>query len=159
MTKIISPLVLTAVLLWTWHIVHSQSAIGFETHSGVQLKLAELIGNTLQAKKPEAQDLQIVKIWTAPLSENKIQAVFSYKFTEKNEEGDAAEKIIQGEAILHREPTEDPTLDKWVLQSVRTQLESLQFTEGSLVLPETEAAVVTPEVSPEAPQQSLPENK
>jgi hypothetical protein len=151
MTKIISPLVLAAVLLWTWHIVHSQSAIGFETHSGVQLKLAELIGNTLQAKKPEAENLQIVKIWTAPLSENKIQAVFSYKFTEKSADGDPAEKIIQGEAILYREPTEDPTLDKWVLQSVKTQLESLEFSEGSVVLPETEAAVVTPEAPTENP--------
>lgn len=149
MTKIISPFVLAAALFWTWHIVHSQSAIGFETHSGVQLKLAELIGNTLQAKKPEAENLQIVKIWTAPLNENKIQAVFSYRFTEKSPEGDPADKIIQGEAILHREPTEDPTLDKWVLQSVKTQLESLQFTEGSVVLPETEAAVVTPETAPE----------
>ncbi|MFN9065982.1 MAG: hypothetical protein ACK5V3_02060, partial [Bdellovibrionales bacterium] len=93
MTKIISPLVLAAVLLWTWHIVHSQSAIGFETHSGVQLKLAELIGNTLQAKKPDAENLQIVKIWTAPLNENKIQAVFSYKFTEKSEDGDPAEQL------------------------------------------------------------------
>jgi hypothetical protein len=146
MTKIISPLVLAAVLLWTWHIVHSQSAIGFETHSGVQLKLAELIGNTLQAKKPDAENLQIVKIWTAPLNENKIQAVFSYKFTEKSQDGDPAEKVIQGEAILHREPSEDPTLDKWILQSVRTQLESLDFSEGSVVLPETEATVVPPEV-------------
>lgn len=151
MKKIISPLVLAATLLWTWHVVHSQSAIGFETHSGVQLKLAELIGNTLQAKKPEALDLKIVKIWTAPLSDNKIQAIFAYKFTEKTEENDTAEKIIQGEAILYREPSEDPTLDKWVLQSVRTQLESLNFTEGSVVLPESEAEVVTPQPQPTAP--------
>lgn len=147
MKKIISPLVLVILLVWSWQVVHTESAIGFETHSGVQLKLAELIGNTLQAKKPEAENLQIIRIWTAPLSDNKIQAVFSYKFTEKTEDTETAEKIIQGEAVLYREPTEDPTIDKWVLQSVRTQLESLNFNEGSVVLPETEASVVTPEVT------------
>ncbi len=147
MKKIISPLVLVILLVWSWQVVHTESAIGFETHSGVQLKLAELIGNTLQAKKPEAENLQIIRIWTAPLSDNKIQAVFSYKFTEKSEDTETAEKIIQGEAVLYREPTEDPTIDKWVLQSVRTQLESLNFNEGSVVLPETEATVVTPEVT------------
>lgn len=147
MKKIISPLVLAILLIWSWQVVHTESAIGFETHSGVQLKLAELIGNTLQAKKPEAENLQIIRIWTAPLSDNKIQAVFSYKFTEKTEDTETAEKIIQGEAVLYREPTEDPTIDKWVLQSVRTQLESLNFNEGSVILPETEATVVTPEVT------------
>lgn len=148
MKKIISPLVLALLMFWSWNVVHTPSAIGFETHSGVQVKLAELIGNTLIAKKPEAENLQIVKIWTAPLGENKIRAVFTYKFTEKSEDSETADKIIQGEAVLYREPTEDPTLDKWVLQSVRTQLESLNFNEGSTVLPESEepaATTTTPE--------------
>lgn len=136
MKKIVSPLLLAALLIWTWHTVHTPSAIGFETHSGVQLKLAELIGNTLQAKKPEAENLRIVKIWTSPVSDNKINAVFTYAFTEKDAEGGTADKLIQGEATLYREPTEDPTLDKWVLQSVRTELEALNFTDGSVVLPE-----------------------
>lgn len=136
MKKIVSPLLLAALLIWTWHTVHTPSAIGFETHSGVQMKLAELIGNTLQAKKPDAENLKIEKIWTSPVSENKIQAVFTYSFVEKDAEGGTAQKMIQGEATLYREPTEDPTLDKWVLQSVRTDLEALNFTDGSVVLPE-----------------------
>jgi hypothetical protein len=146
MKKIISPLVLAVLMYWSWNVVHTPSAIGFETHSGVQLKLAELIGNTLIAKKPEAENLEIVKIWTSPLSENKIRAVFTYKFTEKSQDStdlESADKLIQGEAVLYREPTEDPTLDKWVLQSVRTQLESLNFNEGSVVLPESEEAPTT----------------
>ncbi len=141
MKKIISPLVLAVLMLWSWNVVHTPSAIGFETHSGVQLKLAELIGNTLIAKKPEAENLEIVKIWTAPLGENKIRAVFTYKFTEKSVDAtdtETADKLIQGEAVLYREPSEDPTLDKWVLQSVRTQLEALNFNEGSTVLTESE---------------------
>ncbi len=133
MKKIISPLVLAALLIWTWQVIHTPSAIGFETHSGVQIKLAELIGNTLQSKKPEAENLRIVKIWTSPVSENKIRAVFTYSFLEPDEQGGSAEKFIQGEAMLHREPTEDPTIDKWILQSIETELESLNFTDGSVV--------------------------
>lgn len=152
MKKIISPLVLAVLMYWSWNVVHTPSAIGFETHSGVQLKLAELIANTLIAKKPEAENLEIVKIWTSPLGENKIRAVFTYKFTEKSQDStdlETADKLIQGEAVLYREPSEDPTLDKWVLQSVRTQLESLNFSQGSTVLPESE------ETTTEAPTEEI----
>ena len=136
MKKIISPIVLVVLLVWTWQVINSQSAIGLETHSGVQLKLAELIGNTLVAKKPDAENLKIIKLWTSELSPNKIQAVFTYQFTENGEGGEKAEKTIQGEALLYREPSEDPSLDKWTLMSVKTQLESMNFSEGSTVFPE-----------------------
>lgn len=150
MKKIISPLVLAVLLVWTWHTIHAPSAIGFETHSGIQLKLMELIQSTLQAKKPEAQDLEVTKIWTSALGDNKVQAMFAYRFTEPSEDGGSAQKTIQGEAVLYREPTEDPTIDKWVLQSVKTQLEALNFAEGSEILPETEEAATTPDASPAA---------
>lgn len=149
MTKIISPIVLAVLLVWTWHTINAPSAIGFETHSGIQLKLIELIENTLQARKPEAKDLEVVKIWTSALGENKVQAIFAYRFSEPSEGGEMTKKTIQGEAVLHREPTEDATIDKWVLQSVKTQLEALSFSEGSTVLPEeagaAEAVTPTPE--------------
>lgn len=148
MKKIVAPLLLAALLVWTWHTVHTPSAIGFETHSGVQAKLAELIQKTLQAKKPEAENLQIVKIWTSPVSENKLKAVFTYKFTEKGTDGGTAEKTIQGEATLYRDPSEDPTLDKWVLQSVSTEQESLNFTDGSTVVPEAEEFVPAAQGAP-----------
>ena len=140
MKKIISPIVLAVLLVWTWHTINAPAAIGFETHSGIQLKLMELIQSTLLAKKPDTQDLEVTKIWTSALGENKIQAVFAYRFTEVDTDGGTAKKTIQGEAILHREPTEDPTIDKWVLQSVKTQLEALNFSEGSEILPEAEEA-------------------
>jgi hypothetical protein len=135
MKKIVSPLVLALLLIWTWFVVHSPSAIGFETHSAIQTKLVELIENTLKTKKPDAKDLEIVKIWTTALSDNKVQATFAYRFTDTAADGGTAKKTIQGEAILHREPTEDPTIDKWILQSVKSQMESLNYTEGSEITP------------------------
>jgi hypothetical protein len=145
MKKIVSPIVLAVLLVWTWHTIHAPAAIGFETHSGIQLKLMELIQSTLQAKKPDAKDLEVIKIWTSAVGDNKVQAVFAYQFTEPAEDGGTAKKTIQGEALLHREPTEDATLDKWVLQSVKTQLEALNYSEGSVILPETDEST-TPAV-------------
>ena len=156
MKKIVSPIVLAVLLVWTWHTIHAPAAIGFETHSGIQLKLMELIQSTLQAKKPDAKDLEVIKIWTSSLGDNKVQANFAYRFTEPSEDGGSAKKTIQGEAILHREPSEDPTIDKWILQSVKTQMEALNFVDGSEILPEAEGTTppaevpASPEKNPEA---------
>ena len=49
---------------------------------------------------------------------------------------------------MHREPSEDPTIDKWILQSVKTQMEALNFVEGSEILPEAEGTTPAAEVPP-----------
>jgi hypothetical protein len=154
MKKIVSLVVFVAALVWTWNVIHTNEAIGFETHAGIQTKLAELIKATLAAKKPNAKDLRIEKLWTESMTDNKVRAVFSYKFSEVAEGGDNLEQIIEGEAILHREPTEDKT-DKWTLQSVKTTNDIVVFSEGSTVTPDTEtseAPAATPAASPAAPE-------
>ncbi|QLY25180.1 hypothetical protein [Bdellovibrio sp. KM01] len=136
MKKIVSLVVFVAALVWTWNVIHTNEAIGFETHAGIQTKLAELIKATLSAKKPNAKDLRIEKLWTESMNDNKVRAVFAYKFSETSEAGEALEQIIEGEAVLHREPTEDKT-DKWTLQSVKTTNDIVVFSEGSTVTPDT----------------------
>ncbi|MNK98777.1 hypothetical protein D3C87_1191500 [compost metagenome] len=131
MKKIVSLVVFVAALAWTWNVIHSTDAIGFETHSGIQAKLAELIQQTLSTKKPTAKDLAITRLWTEPLGENKVRAVFSYKFTEPSENGESLDQVIEGEAVLHREPSETPNVDKWILQSVKTTNDMVVFSEGS----------------------------
>lgn len=140
MKKIISLVVFVAALVWTWNAIHTSQAVGFETHSGIQMKLAELIQNTLAAKKPTAKDLAITRLWTETLNDNKVRAVFAYKFVEIAEGGEALEQIIEGEAILHREPSENPNVDNWTLQSVKTTNDLVVFTEGSTITPGQEAA-------------------
>lgn len=136
MKKIVSLVVFIAALVWTWNVVHTQDAIGFETHSGIQMKLADLIKDTLTAKKPHAKDLSIQRLWTEAMSENKVRAVFSYKFTDTSDSGEALEQVIEGEAVLHREPSEDSKVDKWTLQSVKTTNDFVTFTEGSTITPD-----------------------
>jgi hypothetical protein len=133
MKKIVSLVVFVAALAWTWNVIHSTDAIGFETHSGIQAKLAELIQQTLSTKKPQATGLAITRLWTEPVGENKVRAVFSYKFTEPSENGESLDQVIEGEAVLHREPSETPNVDKWILQSVKTTNDMVVFTEGSTI--------------------------
>lgn len=149
MKKIISLLVFTAALIWTWNLVNSSPAIGFETHSGIQQKLATLIQETIQKKKPEAHDFQIMRLWTESMNDNKIRAVFAYKFLEGTT--DSAEQTLEGEAILHREASEDPKQDRWTLQSVKTTRDSVIFAEGSQVNPATPDSPEAPVAAPAAP--------
>ncbi len=152
MKKIVSLVVFIAALIWTWNVVHTTEAIGFETHSGIQMKLADLIKETLASKKPHAKDLTIQRLWTETLTDNKVRAVFSYKFVDISEGGEALEQVIEGEAVLHREPSEDSKIDKWTLQSVKTTNDFVTFTEGSVVTPGSETEV--PATTPAAPAPS-----
>ncbi len=155
MKKIISLIVFIAALVWTWNVIHTSEAVGFETHSGIQAKLAELIENTLAVKKPNAKELAITRLWTETLGDNKVRAVFAYKFIDTAEDGEAMEQVIEGEALLHREPSDQANVDKWTLQSVKTTNDIVVFTEGSTITPGEDSSA-TPAETPapsEAPHQ------
>lgn len=150
MKKIFSLVIFIAALVWTWNVIHTSQAVGFETHSGIQVKLADLITQTLAAKKPQAKDLAISRLWTETLSDNKVRAVFAYKFTDVSEDGENMEQVIEGEAVLYREVSDQENVDKWVLQSVKTTNDIVVFTEGSTITPGTDegSTEATPEATP-----------
>lgn len=149
MKKIVSLVVFIVALAWTWNVIHSTQAVGFETHSGIQSKLAELIKNTLATKKPNSKDLAITRLWTESIGENKVRADFAYKFVEISESGEELEQVIEGEAYLYREPSEEAGVDKWTLQSVKTTNDIVVFTEGSTITPGevTEPTEATPDAT------------
>lgn len=135
MKKILSLVVFVIALVWTWSLIHSSVAIGTETHSGIQEKLATLIQQTVQKKRPTAQDIQVTRLWTEALDDNKIRAVFAYRFFETGEGGEKLEQTVEGEALLHREPGPDSRIDNWVLQKVTTTNDNVAFEQGSIVTP------------------------
>lgn len=145
MKKIASLIIFTAALAWTWNIIHSSQAIGFETHSGIQEKLAVMIQQTVLSKKPNAKNFRIARLWTESLSDNKVRAVFAYEFTELVEGNESIEQTVEGEAVLFREPKDETNLDKWILQSVKTTNDTVTFSEGMVVTPATN------EPEPESP--------
>lgn len=135
MKKILSLVVFAAALVWTWSLIHSSSGIGTETHSGIQEKLATLIQQTVQKKRPTAQDIQVTRLWTEAMDDNKVRAVFAYRFFENADGGEKLEQTVEGEAILHREPGPDSRVDNWVLQKVTTTNDNVAFDQGSIVTP------------------------
>ncbi|MBC7371176.1 MAG: hypothetical protein H7326_06405 [Bdellovibrionaceae bacterium] len=144
MKKIISLVIFTAALAWTWNIVHSTQAIGFETHSGIQEKLAAMIKKTVLSKKPNAKNFRIARLWTESISETKVRAIFAYEFTELVEGNESTSQTVEGEAVLFREPKDETNLDRWVLQSVKTTNDTVTFSEGMVVTPDAGAEAATP---------------
>jgi hypothetical protein len=141
MKKIISLVIFSAALVWTWNLVHSSNAIGFETHSGIQQQLADLIKNTIQSKKPEATEVKIIKLWTESAGERKVKAVFSYSYSEPASATNPgkSERTIQGEALLLRDLSDSPSVDKWTLQSIKTLGDNVSYSDGSIITPDNAA--------------------
>jgi hypothetical protein len=135
MKKILSLFVFFALLVWTWNVIHSSPAIGFETHTAIQVKVAEMLTETLQAKRPNATQIEISNLWTEALAENKIHAVFVYKFQDKIDDSENTDQVIEGEAILSRQESEDPSIDNWKILEIKSKADSIIFREGSTINP------------------------
>lgn len=136
MKKIISFIIFTAALIWTWNVIHSSNEISIETHAGIQSQLEVMIQQALTKNKPNITDFKIQKLWTETINKNKIKAVFSYSFAESSNESARTEETIDGEAILHRQATENNTEESWKVQSVKTNTGKILFSEELVVTPE-----------------------
>jgi hypothetical protein len=129
--KYISVLVFAIVLGWTWHVIHSSSSISFETHSGIQEKLAELITSTIKAKRPTATDVMIEKLWTEVISDDKVEAHFVYSFKDQSEGGITTTEI-QGSGLLERQAAKDDQ-DRWSLTKVHTSNDAVVFDDAVII--------------------------
>jgi hypothetical protein len=129
-------------LVWTWNVVHGVPEVGFETHSGIQEKLSELIVETIKSNKSTATDIHIDKLWTELISPEKMKAFFVYSYHEQGEAGPLT-NTIKGEGWLERQPEDDSGTDRWSLTKVRTTNDSVIFEDGLLVIPDKEPAEET----------------
>ena len=148
MMKLVSFFVFVAAFIWTWSLLTSKSTIGIDVHAGIQSKLAILIQDSIKAKRPNSSNFELNKIYTEKLDDNKIKAYFTYKFIDTLEDQEKSEQIISGQAILNRSLSEDPSVQKWVIQSVKTDSSAIEFKEGLVISPdgnETPPVTVTPE--------------
>lgn len=163
--KFLSLILFIVALVWTWGIIHSVPKVSFETHVGIHDNLAVYIQEALAAKRPEAKDFQIHRLWTeeTKADNGELKAHFTYSFSE---EADKTRSTIQGWAILEAikeadgQPIEPGT--KWRVKEVQPTSDSVTFEEGTTVkakedlppetptTPATEAAPpVTPAPTPE----------
>lgn len=130
--KYLSVLFFTCALAWTWSIVHSKSEISFETHSGIQEKLAIIIQETVKAKKPTASDIVVEKIWTEVIATGKVRASFVYAFKDASEQGLISTKI-HGQAVLDRKETSEDGNDQWTLSQFQTSSDAIEFDDATIV--------------------------
>lgn len=151
--KYFSVLVFAVLLAWTWNMIHHSQAISFETHAGIQEKLAQLIQQTVLQKKPDASNVHIQKIWTEPQSPDKVLAHFIYSFQEPDTGGKMLTNQIQGQGLLERQADDGSGLDRWSLTQVKTTNDAVVFEDGLLVTPGDEPA------APESPVTVPPTDK
>ena len=138
--KYFSVLVFAVLLAWTWNMIHHEPAISFETHAGIQEKLAQLIQQSILRKKPDASHIHIQRIWTEPEAPTKVIAHFLYSFQEPDLNGKTLTNQIQGQGILERQPDDNSGLERWSLTQIKTTGDSVIFEEGLVVTPGEEPA-------------------
>jgi hypothetical protein len=133
MTKLVSLFVFLIAFVWTWTLFNSKDAISIDIHAGIQSKLALLIQDSIKAKRPNSSNFSLQKLYTEKLDDNKIKAYFAYRYSDTLEEKENVEQAMSGEAILSRGLSEDPKVQKWVIQSVKTSVNNLAFQEGLVI--------------------------
>lgn len=148
MIKLVSFFIFIAAFVWTWGLFTSKNSIGIDVHAGIQSKLAILIQDSIRAKRPSSSHFFLQKIYTEKLDDNKIKAYFSYRYSDALEEQEEIEQMMSGEAILSRGLSEDPKVQKWVIQSVKTDVSNLSFKEGLVITSDGKSTVETPPTEP-----------
>ncbi|MFN3696127.1 MAG: hypothetical protein ACK4VO_01705 [Pseudobdellovibrio sp.] len=136
MVKIVSLLVFIVSFVWTWNLFTTPNKMGIEIHAGIQSQLSELIEDTLKSRKPYVSNFKLLKMYTEKIDDQKIKAVFSYSFDEAQSETDSAgqtTQTISGEATLTKGLSETKGLQKWNIQSVKSDNQNLFFKDGSIL--------------------------
>jgi hypothetical protein len=134
-SSILGVVAFVVAMVWSWNIIHSEATVSFETHSGIQEKLATLILETIKTKRASATDVHIDKLWTEVLSAQKMKAHFIYSFHEAGEAGPLT-TTIKGEGFLERQAEDGTGLDHWSLTKVQTTSDAVVFEEGLVVTPD-----------------------
>ena len=152
--KYLSVLAFLLLLAWTWNVIHMEPAISFETHAGIQEKLAQLIQNTLMSKKPNVSNIQIQRLWTESMGSNSVRANFVYSFQEPDLNGKTITSEITGHGLLEKQTDDGSGLDRWSLKEVKTTGDAIIFEDGLMVTPGDEPAGDNATVAPSpAPEQ------
>lgn len=133
MVKLLSFVIFVVAFVWTWFLFNSRNAVGIDVHAGIQSKLSILIEDTIKKNRPNSSGFQLVQIYTEKIDDNKMSAKFSFKYDDVMEDNETTNQTMNGEAILTRGLSEDPNIQKWVVQSVKSNSSNLEFREGLVI--------------------------
>lgn len=137
MFKVGSLIILVASLIWTWSLLNSPSKMNTQIHAEIQSKLAILIEETIKAKRPQSSDFEMNQMYTSAIKENLVSAYFSYKFKDpvksEDDNAESVEQSVTGYAVLEKVPSDNTSIQKWVIQSIKTNQKTISFAEGTTV--------------------------
>ncbi|MBC7420857.1 MAG: hypothetical protein H7328_09015 [Bdellovibrio sp.] len=133
MVKLLSFVLFVVAFVWTWFLFNSHNAVGIDVHAGIQSKLSILIEDTIKKNRPNSSHFQLVQIYTEKIDDNKMSAKFSFKYDDVLEDKETTNQTMNGEAILTRGLSENPQIQKWVVQSVKSNSSNLEFREGLVI--------------------------
>lgn len=164
MVKILSLLIFITAFILSWCGFNSKSNLGIDIHAGIQSKLTLLIEETVKAKRPQSENFKLIKMYTQKIDDLKVMAHFSYEFEDQmpvTESNSLTEKVTQkiaGSAILAKSLSEDPAIQKWVIQSVKTGNEAVDFKDG-LTITSDGSSIEPNEAAPTTETPAPPEHK
>lgn len=164
MVKILSLIIFIAAFVLSWCAFSSKSNLGIDVHAGIQSKLTLLIEDTIKAKRPNSQNFKLIKMYTQKIDDLKVIAYFSYEFedqipaSEPNSQVENVTQKMSGTALLAKSPSEDPSIQKWIVQSVKTGTEAIDFKDGLTITQDTATEPETNETSATVPSEPT-ENK
>jgi hypothetical protein len=133
MIKLVSFFVFLGAFIWTWFLFNSNDKVDLSVHAGIQSRMMVLIEDAIKASRPNSTEFEIINIYTKKINDNQISAHFTYKYSDQLEEKETTTQIIAGEAILNRTPSENANEQKWVVQSVKTDTNKIEFQGGLIV--------------------------
>lgn len=153
--RYLSIIVFIVALVLSWNIIHTASAVSYNTHVEIQQKLVEYIVQTIQQQRPTAKNIVMQNIWTETLSDHSVKAYIDYNFDDVLADGSATQQNIKGSVVLVKKETHGEETN-WVIDSRDLSNNSIVF-EGSIISPEEETT--TPPPASPAPTHSEPKTK
>ena len=154
MVKLVSFFLFLVAFVWTWFLFHSTNKLNVAIHAGLQSKLAIMIEESIKKARPNSFNFKVLSLYTAKIDDNKINAHFSYKYSENLENNETTETKINGQVTLNRTLSENPDDQKWVVQNVQTSNSSIEFEEGLIIGSGEETKPETVKATPQAPTES-----
>jgi hypothetical protein len=136
--KYLSLILIVATLGWSWSIIHESNDITEVVHQGIQDDLKRIISEYIQENLPSSDNLRFERMWTEKVKDTQVKASFMYSFDDSSEDSGNARVIIEGYAVLNRDPKPNEELDVWSFDELYILNNHVVFEEGITIGTESE---------------------
>jgi len=133
MIKFVALFVFLAALWLTWNLTYTENPVQFETHASLQLQVENIISSFISKHRPNATNVQFHKVWTETLNPQKIKVSFDYSFVDPVDNAESTEQRFQGFAVLNKSSEGDGQQERWSLDEVMADTQTIIFKNGTQV--------------------------